>query len=177
MSGSSTVVTIDNPRESKLLTTIGVMLRLALGCLFGFSGLSKVDHPFDFLSAFYGYRIIAPPAGSYIAMCIPMVEICIGAALLVNVMLTEALLCATLLAAVFVTAQVSVLARGFSADCGCFGSGDNERISAGTVVRTAAILSGAAAGLALSLRPVQHRGGIRSRNVVPQVKSGHGELD
>jgi uncharacterized membrane protein YphA (DoxX/SURF4 family) len=54
---------------------------------------------------------------------LPMLEVVVGACLLLGLLTRPAAVVSTLLQMAFIAGIVSVWARGISIDCGCFGSG------------------------------------------------------
>ena len=115
-----------------------LVLRIAVGALFFYSGLLKVRNPINFLEDVRGFRafehlsevtgweIGASPWEAWVAMGLPWLEIFCGAALLFGIFTRGALaiLCGAIL--VFIAALGSAWSRGLEITCGCFGDGFQE---------------------------------------------------
>ena len=121
---------------------IVLSIRLGMGILFLYSGMSKARHPFDFLSAVYGYRMVGPETGLVIAAAMPWLEIVTGIGLIGGVWLSGAAVVAVCLCLVFLIATASAFARGLEISCGCFGRGA-ETVDAMVVLRAVALLGAA----------------------------------
>ena len=96
------------------------VLRLLLGGIFLWAGLSKVGEPMQTLATIYSYQIVVPDGlASAIAHALPWLEILIGVALLLGLImpLTLAATAAVLLAFTALTAQAWW--RELPIDCGC----------------------------------------------------------
>ncbi len=97
-----------------------LVLRLLLGGIFLWAGLSKVGEPMQTLATIYSYQIVVPDGlASAIAHTLPWLEILIGAALLLGLVMpfTLAATAAVLLAFTALTAQAWW--RELPIDCGC----------------------------------------------------------
>jgi uncharacterized membrane protein YphA (DoxX/SURF4 family) len=97
-----------------------LVLRLLLGGIFLWAGLSKVAEPMQTLATIYSYQIVVPDGlASAIAHTLPWLEILIGAALLLGLVMpfTLAATAAVLLAFTALTAQAWW--RELPIDCGC----------------------------------------------------------
>lgn len=132
------------------------LIPIVLGLLFLWAAQSKLTRPPDFLAVVYGYQILGERAGLLAAIALPSAELSIGVALIVGFAQRSALLVASLLLAMFVVAQISVLARNLAVECGCWGivaqSAHNPgTVSLWTVMRTCALLL-LALGAILALR-------------------------
>ncbi len=100
-----------------------VVIRLGLGCLFVWSGLSKIQLPHSFLGDVYAYRLVSPVLGMFVAMVLPWLELLVGACLLSGVCVLGALLLCGGMAVVFTAFIASALHQGLNISCGCFGAG------------------------------------------------------
>ena len=97
-----------------------LVLRLLLGGIFLWAGLSKVGEPMQTLATIYSYQIVVPDGlASAIAHTLPWLEILIGVALLLGLIMpfTLAATAAVLLAFTALTAQAWW--RELPIDCGC----------------------------------------------------------
>ncbi len=98
-----------------------LVFRLVLGATLLASAIPKLRYPFQFLDAVYGYRLVGPDGGLWVAVILPMVEAVTGTCLILGIVLVPSLIVVVFLAAVFVSAQLHVLRAGISTACGCFG--------------------------------------------------------
>jgi putative oxidoreductase len=126
-------------------------LRFGLGIVLLYGGVSKIRHPYDFLSAVYAYQILAPTTGLILASLLPWLEVITGGCLICGVMLPGASLISTALGVLLTIATASALARGLEINCGCFGPATSSTISPAIVSRSAGFLI-ASASLFLLLK-------------------------
>ena len=97
------------------------LCRLLLGAVFGWAGAVKALDVPAFAGQVAAYQLL-PYAWNYaVAATLPYVELLAGTLLLVNVRSKPAALLLLLLNTLFIAVLASVVARGLSIDCGCFG--------------------------------------------------------
>jgi len=113
---------------------LAVVARLALGCLFVWGSLSKIQLPHSFLGDVYGYQIAGPVAGMFITMSLPWLELVVGICLLSGVFVTGALLACIGMSVTFMVAVGWALYQGLDISCGCFGH-SGVLINYGTLIR------------------------------------------
>ncbi|MEO1511567.1 MAG: MauE/DoxX family redox-associated membrane protein, partial [Planctomycetota bacterium] len=105
-----------------------LLLRLVLGGLFVFAGSLKIADPQAFAFAIKGYDLLDPVGQgglmAWLAFALPWTEVISGALLVVGARPRAAATVVAGLLAVFTGGYVSVLARGMSVECGCFGSSE-----------------------------------------------------
>ncbi len=124
-----------------------VIVRLALGGILLWAGLSKMQRPYEFLEAVNRYSLLAPQGVILISALLPWIEVMVGLCLLIGLLTGGALVGCMLLSAVFIVAQSSALWRGLLIPCGCSG-GDSygtEIIDHMTIARSCFMLLAAAA--------------------------------
>lgn len=130
------------------------IVRVIIGGLFVWSGISKMQSPFDFLSSVYDYELLSPTGGLLVATILPTMEIVIGILLLAEISLCPAFLISVFLSFIFVLVQISVIQREMDISCGCFDSDNiystSNFITYATVIRTSVLLVASISGLALS---------------------------
>jgi uncharacterized membrane protein YphA (DoxX/SURF4 family) len=123
-------------------------VRLGVGSLFLYSGISKVRRPYDFLENVYDYELSGPGLGSVIAAFVPWFELLLGLCLIAGLFVGAAMLGIVLLTAVFVVVQYHALRNGLNIACGCFGPSDPQThpIDYRSLWRTVAVLGTAVIG-------------------------------
>lgn len=98
------------------------LCRLLLGGVFIWAGAVKALEVPAFAGQVAAYQLL-PYAWNYaVAATLPYVELLAGALLLANLRVKPAALLLTLLNGLFIIVLASVVARGLSIDCGCFGA-------------------------------------------------------
>ena len=101
-------------------TAAMVLLRLLLGGLFLWAGLSKLGSPLQTLASVYSYQIVLPDLlASLIAAALPWMEILLGAALLAGVWLPVATGWTAVLLLFFSVMTAQAWWRELPIDCGC----------------------------------------------------------
>jgi uncharacterized membrane protein YphA (DoxX/SURF4 family) len=119
--------------------------RLAVGALFLVAGILKLGHAADLAATIGAFKLGLPAAlVGTIAVGLPPFEILLGIYLLGGFLPQAAAYTATLLLAAFIVVLSSVVMRGLSAPCGCFGPADNEPATWWTVLRDGAAIVPAA---------------------------------
>jgi uncharacterized membrane protein YphA (DoxX/SURF4 family) len=113
-----------------------LVARLALAALFITAGVLKLGHADDLASVISAFSLGLPGAlVAFIAVALPPFEILLGIYLAGGWFLPETSAVATLLIAAFIAAIASVVARGITAPCGCFGPADAAPATWATVLR------------------------------------------
>ncbi|MEY4347971.1 MAG: hypothetical protein RIS43_390 [Actinomycetota bacterium] len=100
--------------------------QVILGLVLFFAGAAKLFEPNGARESILAYRLgipnsIATPLG----YALPVFEIVLAVLLLAGVFVRLAAIASALLMVVFILAIIQVWARGYTIDCGCFGSGVN----------------------------------------------------
>jgi uncharacterized membrane protein YphA (DoxX/SURF4 family) len=121
-------------------TILSWILRLGLGGLFLFAGVSKLGDPTQFAIEIGNYRLLEPIA-PWLAVILPFIEIVLGVVLIAGPRPWRRASALALLGllAVFTVAVVTVVARGINVDCGCFG-GQSGPVTWTTVIRDVTLL-------------------------------------
>lgn len=97
-----------------------IFLRLVLGGLFLWAGLSKLGSPLQTLATVYSYQIVLPDLlASLIAAALPWMEVLLGAALLAGVWLPVATGWTAALLLFFSVMTAQAWWRELPIDCGC----------------------------------------------------------
>jgi len=98
---------------------LAFLLRLSLGGLFIYSGLSKIGQPYHFAAAIQAYQLLPEFFLGLTAAFIPWLETVGGLALVVGCKPRSALLLVMALLATFIILIGLTMARGLDIDCGC----------------------------------------------------------
>jgi uncharacterized membrane protein YphA (DoxX/SURF4 family) len=106
-----------------MLRWLGVLARVVLAGVWLWAGLAKLPHPDTSVSAVRAYQLLPTGLADTVGHVLPMLEIVVGACLLIGLMVRFTAAVSALLMLAFVIGIASVWARGIEIDCGCFGSG------------------------------------------------------
>lgn len=101
---------------------LALILRLYIGGLFIYAGLSKINNIGAFTVAIATYGIVSYSIAEIMAMVLPWVELIGGIFLVAGIGAPFCAAIIALLLALFSTAILINLLRGASLDCGCFHS-------------------------------------------------------
>ena len=132
-------------------TAIELGSRWILAFVFLLSAAIHLSNPYEFMSAIYGYQIGHESIGEAAAIAIPFLLAGAGGALLFGFAVEAAFSTAIGLLIVFSAAQISVIWRGITADCGCFGMAGSSPVDRHTLVRLGLLLVIAIIGLSLAI--------------------------
>lgn len=98
-----------------------MVLRLFLGGMFMFAAGVKLSDPQGFSESVKAFRILPDHLAQFSTFAVPWIEMLAGAALIIGLWSRAAALVIAGMLAVFIAGIASVLARGLSVSCGCFG--------------------------------------------------------
>ncbi|MDO5698262.1 MAG: DoxX family protein [Dermatophilus congolensis] len=110
-------------RDERVTRWIGLIARLVLGGVLFVAGALKVGAPLASARAVQAYDIFPFDVAAVIGYALPVIEIAIGALLILGLFTRVSAVLGTLIMAAFVAGIASAWARGLSIDCGCFGGG------------------------------------------------------
>jgi len=110
-------------RSARLLDVVGTAVRLGLAVVWLVSGGVKLADPLQAAVAVDAYEILPAGAVPVVATVLPLLELALGALLLLGVGTRLAGVVSVLLLLGFVAGLVQAWVRGLSIDCGCFGGG------------------------------------------------------
>lgn len=120
-------------------------MRIALGLLFLVAGALKIGHASDLAATITAFGLGLPGVlVAVISIALPFFEVLLGVYLIGGWLLPAASTIAAILLAAFALVVASVVARGLSVSCGCFGPADNAPATWWTVARDALFLIPAA---------------------------------
>ena len=111
---------LPNPAHRDLL---GLLLRLVLGGVVLVAGALKVGHLETSARAVRAYQLLPFDLAGVVGYGLPVLELAIGALLLLGLFTRVSAVVAGLLMVAFIIGIASAWARGLSIDCGCFGNG------------------------------------------------------
>jgi putative oxidoreductase len=118
-----------------------LLVRVALGILFVFAGVTKAYDPGAFAIEIQRYNLIPWTPGALASVYLPWLEILVGALLVLKKLERGALLLITCLLLVFTFALASATFRGLGIDCGCFGKAFMATGTIFPLVRNALLLA------------------------------------
>lgn len=104
---------------------VDLLFRWGVGAIFVYAGVQKIIDPAGFARTIFGYGILPGELVNLVAIVLPWVEVLAGGALLAGVWPVSASWVISGLLLLFMAAIVFNIARGYTFDCGCFGSGSD----------------------------------------------------
>lgn len=110
-------------RPPRSLDLVGLVARLLLGGVMLVAGLLKVTKPDVSARAVQAYQILPFDLATYVGYGLPILEILLGALLVLGLFTRTAAAVSGVLLVAFIIGIASAWARGISIDCGCFGQG------------------------------------------------------
>lgn len=102
---------------------VGVLARLVVGGVWLYAGALKLPHPDTSVTAVRSYQLLPTGTAEVVGHVLPMLEIVLGACLVLGLLVRFSGAVSALLLVAFVIGIVSVWSRGIAIDCGCFGDG------------------------------------------------------
>jgi protein-disulfide isomerase len=102
---------------------LGTVVRLALGAIWIWAAVPKLHSPRTFIEAVRAYDATPEWLSEAIAYGLPVLEFCIGVALIVGISVRIAAAASGVLLVVFLIGIIQAAARGLQLSCGCFGGG------------------------------------------------------
>jgi len=112
---------LHSPDWPRFVKVCRVLVRITLGSLFVFAGVTKAYDPGAFAIEIQRYNLIPWIPTVLASVYLPWLEILVGLFLVVKRFEKGALLLITCLLLVFTLALASATFRGLGIDCGCFG--------------------------------------------------------
>ncbi len=144
---TSTAVSEASPRTGILPRTLLVLGRVALGAVFVYAAYAKLhfnggwhfgDYHLFFAMAIDSYRMLPFWSVQLLAQGLPWFELALGALLISGLALRWVGAGTSGLLLVFIGAMVRAKILGLEINCGCFGN--NEKLSALTILRDSSLL-------------------------------------
>lgn len=131
---------------SRLAPWLGLAVRLVVGGVWIAAGAVKLPDPGASVEAVRAYQALPPDLVAPVGQLLPVVEVVVGAMLVVGLLTRAAGGASAALQLVFIVGIVSVWVRGIDIDCGCFGGGGYDPNAADAykweVLRDTALLAG-----------------------------------
>jgi len=101
----------------------GLAARLLTGGVWIYAGALKLPDPDASVAAVRAYELLPGDSAVTVGHLLPILEVVIGAMLVLGVLVRGAAVISALLFVAFVVGIISVWSRGIEIDCGCFGGG------------------------------------------------------
>ena len=101
----------------------GLAARLVVGGVWIYAGAIKLPDPDESVAAVRAYELLPGDTAVTVGQLLPVLEVVVGAMLVLGVLVRGAAVVSALLFAAFIVGIASVWARGIEIDCGCFGGG------------------------------------------------------
>ena len=141
----ATTVRRNNP-ITQLLThkLFIVLLRIALGGIFIYSSLDKIQNPHLFGAAVRSYELLPLAVTNLFGLFVAWGELLAGIMLLLGVRTRSAAGAIFILLVMFTVAIITTLIRGIAIDCGCFSNEGGSTTSYTLVIRNLFLMAGAA---------------------------------
>jgi uncharacterized membrane protein YphA (DoxX/SURF4 family) len=115
---------------------VPLIVRVGLGLLFVAAGALKIGHASDLAATITAFGFGLPGTlVAIVAIALPPFEVLLGLYLIGGWLLPVTSAVATVLLAAFIAVVASVVARGLSVPCGCFGAADSAPATWATVGR------------------------------------------
>jgi uncharacterized membrane protein YphA (DoxX/SURF4 family) len=102
---------------------LGVLARLLVGGVWLVAGVVKLPDPGANVRAVRAYQLLPESVVPLVGHALPVLEILLGACLLLGLLTRAVSVLSVLVLAGFVVGISSAWARGLSIECGCFGGG------------------------------------------------------
>ncbi|MHB1127579.1 MAG: MauE/DoxX family redox-associated membrane protein [Bacillota bacterium] len=118
------------------------LLRVSLGILFVYTGLTKCINPYGFRTVVLSYGLLPPILALPAAIIVPWVEVLLGGMLITGFMVGIASLGLAILLAGFITILLLKYGQTLPYGCGCFTlRGKEETVDAKLIIRDLVILA------------------------------------
>jgi uncharacterized membrane protein YphA (DoxX/SURF4 family) len=105
-------------------------LRVAVGGIFFWAGVTKLVHPESFAVIVENYQVLPPLWVALVAVWLPWVELLCGLFLLIGIFVRGSALTTSVLMIIFMIMQMANLIRGLDVSCGCFSVSPEVKTSA-----------------------------------------------
>lgn len=109
---------------------VGLLCRAVLAAVWLSAGVLKFSDAAGTVRATRAFRLLPEALVPAVGHLVPVLEIVIGACLLLGLLTRAFAVASTVLLAIFLVAIASAWARGLEIQCGCFGGGGNVKVDA-----------------------------------------------
>ncbi len=108
--------------KTKLIRLRGFVYtsRLILGSIFVYASIDKIIYPSEFARIVQNYGILPDSLSNLVAIVLPLLELILGAFLIVGILIGESALILSSFLAIFMIAIGTKSLNGTIEDCGCF---------------------------------------------------------
>jgi uncharacterized membrane protein YphA (DoxX/SURF4 family) len=117
-------------RRAWIVPAIGVAARLVVGVVWVAAGVLKLPDPAESVRAVRAYQLLPEAVVPTVGYALPLVEIAVGACLLLGLATRVSAVLSCLLLVAFIVGIASAWARGLQIECGCFGGGGGPAVNA-----------------------------------------------
>jgi len=125
--------------RARLRDLAALAARLVAGGIWIVAGVAKALDFDSFHLQLQGYDVLPQSTVSWVTYGLPVLEIALGAYLVVGLLVRPAAWLSVGLMTVFIVAQGQAWARGLHIDCGCFGRADVQTVGPRTILRDLAL--------------------------------------
>ncbi len=122
------------------LAMVVLVCRLIVGAVFIFASLDKLQHPDAFALVIHHYRLVPYSMLHPFAILLPVLELVVGAALVLGFRQRGAALISVLMNLMFIGAISLALYRGLDISCGCFNTDGGHNVGFTLLWRDALLL-------------------------------------
>lgn len=124
-----------------LPTWVGTLLAGSLGTVFLLSGIGKLVDLDGFINVIPAYINLASPLVEITATLVTVLELLLGAALILGILRSYASLLSFFFLLCFTVALAIVIHRGLDIDCGCFPGLGKVRVGYGSIIRNVLLMT------------------------------------
>lgn len=121
---------IGKKRMKQLFLNSYILLsaRLLLGLFFIFAAIEKIASPSDFAVSIQNYRLFLLFTINIFAIIVPWIELVAGILLIFGVAIKENSMIINAFLVIFIILIVTAVARNLDIQCGCFGTGNAQKV-------------------------------------------------
>ena len=109
---------------------VGLVARLVVGGVWLVAGFLKLPDPAANVRSVRAYRLLPETIVPLVGHLLPVLEIAVGACLVLGLLTRVMAVLSALMLAAFVVGIASAWARGLQIECGCFGGGAGPGVNA-----------------------------------------------
>ncbi len=106
--------------QRKIITAGFRLMEIALGGLFIYAGILKMENPTQFALEIRNYHLLSPFLAALAAVYLPCLEVIVGFLILIKKWISPSLTILGILIFIYMIAIASAWWRGLDISCGCF---------------------------------------------------------